>query len=250
MTKRMTGLCLLLVLLCACGKRTETYTIATDAVTPPFSFPGGADGAHCVGIDPELLDAIAENQGFRYKLKLMSVQEAVRAVERGEVDGVLSAVSITARRRETLQFSDVYYRSHIVLAVPAGNVQIQTLEDLAGKTVAVRSGSQAAAYAEMVAETYRFNVVSFSTMAQTYADVGVASDACIDDYSLLGYSILQGSGLYITDTLEQTAEYALAVGKADTDRALLDSFNAGLVALQEDGTYDSILKKYVAAPVT
>ena len=248
MLRRALALGLLLLVLagslCACGEKRPSYTIAIDPNLPPFAFPSNTAEGSYQGIEPDLLAAIAAAQGFDYTLEPMEREAALSALTDGKVDGVLAGLSLTDALRASPTLSEPYYSTNLVLAVRAGETGIQTVEDLSGKTVAVRSGTAATVYAEAIAEKYRFNVVSFPTAEQVYQDVGEGSDACIEEYCVLSYGIIQGSSLFVVTSLERTAEYVLAVSP-EGDGAFLKAFQDGLAALREDGSYETILGKYV-----
>lgn len=248
MTRRVLALGLLLLALagalCACGEKRPSYTVAIDPGLPPFAFPSNTEEGGYQGLEPDLLAAIGANQGFDYKLEPMDREAALAALAEGKVDGVLAGLSLTDTLRSELTVSEPYYSTSVVLAVPAGETRIQSVEDLAGKTVAVRRGTVAADYAEAIAEKYRFNVVAFSTANEVYQDVGEGSDACIDEYCVLSYGIIQGNSLFVVTALDRTADYVMAVSP-EGEGGLLSAFQDGLAALREEGSYETILGKYV-----
>ena len=94
--------------LAACGGGAEapaegdakTYVIATDTTFAPFEFQN--DAGEYVGIDIELLAAIAEDQGFEYELQTLGFNAAVQALEAGQADGVIAGMSITEERKAKL----------------------------------------------------------------------------------------------------------------------------------------------------
>ena len=59
----------------------------------PFEFEN--DNGEMVGIDLDLLKAIAEDQGFDYELQVVGFNAAVMAMETGAADAVIAGMSIT-----------------------------------------------------------------------------------------------------------------------------------------------------------
>mgnify|MGYP000148046918 FL=1 len=55
---------------------TKTYVIATDTTFAPFEFQN--DAGEYVGVDMDLLAAIAEDQGFKYDLQYLGFDAAVQ----------------------------------------------------------------------------------------------------------------------------------------------------------------------------
>ena len=61
--------------LAGCGKKSEKYKIATDTTFAPFEFED--ENGEYVGIDLDLLAAIAEDQGFEYELQPLGDRKSV-----------------------------------------------------------------------------------------------------------------------------------------------------------------------------
>ena len=135
------------------------YTIATDTTFAPFEFQDA--GGNYVGIDIELLAAIAGDQGFAYDLKPLGFSAAVAALESSQADGVIAGMSITNERKQKYDFSQPYYDSGVVMAIRADNNSIRGYADLAGNRVAVKTGTEGATFAESIAGQYKFTLVYF-----------------------------------------------------------------------------------------
>ncbi|KAF6600979.1 transporter substrate-binding domain-containing protein, partial [Paenibacillus sp. EKM208P] len=73
------------------------YDIGTDTTFAPFEFED-VDGKF-VGIDMDLLAAIAKDQNFEYTIKPLGFNAAVQALETNQVDGVIAGMSITDERK-------------------------------------------------------------------------------------------------------------------------------------------------------
>ena len=110
----------------ATAQSDKTYVFATDTTFAPFEFQD-ANGDF-VGIDMDLLEAIASDQGFEYEVRALGFNAAVQALESKQVDGVIAGMSITPERQEAFDFSEAYYLSSLSFAVKADS-EIQTLDD-------------------------------------------------------------------------------------------------------------------------
>jgi polar amino acid transport system substrate-binding protein len=220
------------------------YAIATDTTFAPFEFQD--ENGNYVGIDVELLAAIAEDQGFAYTLKPLGFSAAVAALESGQADGVIAGMSITEERRQKYDFSIPYYNSGVVMAIRADNNGIKSYADLKGQRVAVKTGTEGAAFAEGIAEQYGFTLAYFDESPFMYEEVKAGnSAACFEDYPVMGYGISQGNGLKIVTGMERGSSYGFAVltGK---NQELLQKFDAGLESIKTSGKYQEILDKYIA----
>ena len=223
----------------------KTWVIATDTVFKPFEYTD-ADG-NFVGIDVDIVAAIAEDQGFSYELKSLGWDAAIAACQAGQADGMIAGASITQERQDSgWIFSDGYYNATQTMTVPA-NSDITGFGDLSGKTVAVKTGTQGASYAESLKDEYGFNITYFEDSPTMYqAVLGGQCAACFEDTPIMQASIKDG-GLalkVLEDTANEGSDYGFAIF-SESSQELLDMFNAGLANIKANGTYDEIIAKYL-----
>ena len=78
------------------------------------------------------------------------------------------------------------------------------------------------------------------------AVMGGQAVACFEDTPIMASSIKDGnlSLKILEDTANEGAPYGFAIFSEDSQE-LLDMFNAGLANIQENGTYDEIIAKYL-----
>lgn len=221
----------------------KTYVIGTDITFAPFEFQD--INGDFVGIDIDLLDAIAKDQNFQYEIKPLGFNAAVQALESNQVDGVIAGMSITDERKQKFDFSESYFESGVVMGVGANNDTIQSYEDLEGHKVAVKTGTEGYSFAESISEQYGFTIVPFDDSSQMYDDVKTGNSvATFEDYPVLAYGVTQNNGLKIVTDKEEGGSYGFAVSKGQ-NQELLQKFNAGLTNLKASGEYDQILEKYL-----
>ena len=181
----------------------KTWVIATDTVFKPFEYTDAS--GNFVGIDVDIVAAIAEDQGFDYEMKSLGWDAAIAASD------------------------------------------ITGFADLNGQTVAVKTGTQGATYAESLKDEYGFNITYFEDSPTMYqAVLGGQCVACFEDTPIMKASIKDG-GLalkVLDDTASDPAPYGFAIFSADSQE-LLDMFNAGLADIKANGKYDEILAKYL-----
>lgn len=226
----------------------KTYTIAMDTVFSPFEFED-ADGKR-VGIDVDLLNAIAADQGVTFEMQALGFDGALAAVQAGQADAIMAGCSITDKRREVMDFSEPYFDSGVVMGVAADS-GITGYADLKGKKVGAKVGTESATFINGeegkggLKDEIGFEVVLFDDSPTMYEDVKVGnSAACFDDYPVLGYSIAQGNGLKMVTEMERGSSYGLGVKKGE-NAELLALFNTGLKNLRDNGKYQEILDNYI-----
>lgn len=220
------------------------FVIATDTVFRPFEFTD--ESGAFVGIDVDILAAIAEDQGFTYDLNSLGWDSAIAACQAGQADGMIAGASITDERKENgWIFSDGYYQATQCMAVAADS-DIAGFDGLSGQTVAVKTGTQGAAYAESLKDQYGFEITYMDDSPTMYQAVtGGQAVACFEDTPIMGDSIKSGVALKIVEGSEnEGSPYGFAVFSADKQE-LIDLFNAGLANIKANGKYDEILAKYL-----
>ena len=223
----------------------KEWIIAMDTVFKPFEYTN--ENNEFVGIDVDILKAVAEDQGFAYKIESLGWDAAVAAVQAGQADALLAGASITDERKESgWIFSDGYYNATQTFVVAEGS-DIDSFEELSGKNVAVKNGTAGADFANSLKDEYGFSVTVFEDSPTMYQDVILGnSAACVEDTPIMASSIKEGDlALQIPEGMEsEGAPYGFAIMN-EGNQELLDMFNAGLANIKEDGTYDEIIDKYL-----
>ena len=105
----------------------EKYIIATDTVFPPFEFTN--EDGDFVGIDVDIINAIAEDQGIDVEIQSLGFDAALLAVQSGQADGVIAGMSITDERKQSFDFSEPYFDADVTMAVAKGS-DVKSYEDL------------------------------------------------------------------------------------------------------------------------
>ncbi len=223
----------------------KVWKIATDTAFKPFEYTD--DSGNFVGIDMDILEAVAKDQGFEYELQVLGWDASIAACQAGQADGMIAGASITEERKESgWIFSDGYYDANQSMAVEASS-DIDGFDDLNGKSVAVKTGSMSATYAESLADEYGFTITYFEDSPTMYqAVVGGQVAAVFDDTPIMAANIKDtGIAMKLVDgTGNDPAAYGFAVFNPE-NQELVDMFNAGLANIKANGTYDEILAKYL-----
>ncbi|MCT6858477.1 MAG: amino acid ABC transporter substrate-binding protein/permease [Apilactobacillus sp.] len=220
----------------------KTYQIGTDVTFPPFEYAN--DNNKYVGIDIDLIKAIAKDQHFKVDIKPIGFNGAIQAVQSGQIDGMIAGMSITPERKGSFDFSTPYYNSGVVMAV-APNSKVKSLSDLRGKNVAVKTGTTGAQYAQSLQKKYGFTISTFDDSSNVYENVLTGNSvACFDDEPVLKYAITQGTKLQVVTKPAEGTPMGFGVKKGH-NAELLKKFNTGLANLKKNGQYQKILDKYL-----
>ena len=223
----------------------KVWIVATDTVFRPFEYTNEKN--EFVGIDVDILAAIAKDQGFEYDLQSLGWDAGVAAVQVGQADALIAGATIKQERIDNgWIFSNGYYDATQTFVV-AKDSSIKAFEDLAGKNVAVKNGTAGADFANSIKDKYGFKVTVFEDSPTMYQDVILGNSvACVEDTPIMADNIKTGGlALKIPEGMEsEGAPYGFAImNKAN--QPLLDMFNAGLKNIRENGTYQTILDKYL-----
>lgn len=97
---------------------------------------------------------MAEEAEFEYELKPMDFSAIIPGLTSNQLDGAIAGMSITEERKKTLDFSDGYFESGLSIVVKGDNNEINSIEDIVGKSVAVKNGTGGEAWALENADKY------------------------------------------------------------------------------------------------
>lgn len=223
----------------------KVWVIATDTAFEPFEYTD--ENNQFVGIDVDILAAVARDQGFQYELQSLGWDAAVAAVQSGQADAIMAGATIRQDRIDSgWTFSDGYYESSQTFAVADGS-GISSYEDLRGKNVAVKNGTAGAEFANSLKDRYDFTVTVYVDSPTMYQDVLLGnSAACVEDKTAIQTAVKrEGLALIVPEGMEsEPAPYGLAIMDEDSTE-LLDMFNKGLASIKASGEYDEILAGYL-----
>ncbi|KHD45103.1 ABC transporter substrate-binding protein/permease [Streptococcus hongkongensis] len=222
----------------------ETYKVVSDSSFAPFEFQN--DKGNYVGIDMELIKAIAKQQGFKLEISNPGFDAALNAVQSGQADAAIAGMSITDARKEIFDFSDSYYTSNILLGVKSGS-SIKAYKDLKGTTVGAKKGTASYVFLDKLKDKYQFKLKAFDEASSMYDSLNSGSiKALMDDEAILKYSIQQGRKFETPIKGEPSGEYGFAVKKG-TNPELITMFNNGLANLKKSGQYEKIINNYLVS---
>ncbi len=223
----------------------KKFVIAMDTVYAPFEYTD--ENGDFVGIDVDIIKAVAKDQDFEIEINSLGFDAALAALQSSQADGVIAGMSITDERRKKYDFSDGYYQTYVSVAAKDDNSDIKSLDDIKGKTVAAKTATIGASFAESIKDKYDLNITYFDTTDLMFQDVQTGNSVvCFEDYPVMAYGITQGNGFKIVGTKKGkfAADYGFAVLKGK-NAALLKAFDKGLKNIKDSGEYKEICAKYL-----
>lgn len=224
----------------------DTLLAVTEATFPPFDTTD--DDGNIVGFDMDLLNAIAENQGFAVEYKDIGFDSLIPALEAGEADIIAAGMnSDDPERQEKVDFADWYFESQLVLVVADGNNDIKGVDDLtsdmkvAGQ-IGTTGADEANALADdgKIAEAVILDKVSDAMLQLKNGDI----DAIILDKPVTESYLAKQPGVakIVGDPIGEAEHYAFAVQKGNDE--LKEKISTGLQNMKDNGTYDELIEKW------
>lgn len=218
----------------------KKLVVATDTAFVPFEFK---QGNQYVGFDVDLWAAIAKELKIDYTLKPMDFSGIIPGLQTRNVDLALAGITITEERKKAIDFSDGYYKSGLLVMVKANNDQIKSIDDLTGKVVAVKSGTGSVDYAKQHIKSK--DLRQFPNIDNAYMELGTnRADAVLHDTPNILYFIhTAGKGQFkaVGESIE-AQQYGIAFPKGSDE--LREKVNGALKTLHENGTYNTLYKKW------
>jgi polar amino acid transport system substrate-binding protein len=232
-----------LALLAACAPASKKIVVATDATWPPMEFVDASQ--EIVGFDVDLIKAVAAQAGFELEVKNQAWDGIFGGLAANKYDAVISSVTITEERKQTMDFSDPYINAGQVLIVKNDVSGVETLADLKGKKAGAQTGTTGAMEIQKVA----------GVEAKNYDELGLAVedlysgriDGVVADTPIAADFVLQNEkykgSLKIVGKPFTDEYYGIAVNKANT--ALLKKINKALAKLKADGKITALEDKWL-----
>ena len=215
--------------------------VATDATFPPFEF--SKDGKR-TGFDIELIETLAKSMGKKVEWTEIDFKGLIPGMVSKRFDMAASAIYITEDRRKVVDFTDPYYPGGLVMVVKSGNTTILKPEDMIGKKVAVQVGTKSVGYLkEFFPQVERVEVEKNQEMFNL-VEIGRADAAVTGKPAALEYAKAR-PGVKVLDKQVSVELYGFAVRKDLPE--LTRGMNAALKKSKLDGSYDSLVKKWLAS---
>jgi polar amino acid transport system substrate-binding protein len=215
----------------------EALTVGSDIPYPPFE---QGKAPNYTGFDIDLVNAMAKEMGRDVTYEDTSFDTIFRDLAQGKFDMVASATTITPDREKTVDFTNPYYLSEQALVVPTGS-DIATVDDISGATVAVQQGTTGQIYVEDETDAGEVRQFPAGPDAINAVKTGT-SDAAVIDLPVAQDAVSKTEGIEVATSIPTDEQYGFVVQQDDT--ALLDDLNNALKAIQDDGTYTEIYKKW------
>ena len=222
----------------------KELVVGSSATYRPFAYE--SPSKEIVGYDVDIIKAVAQKAGLQIKIVNTPWTGIFAALNNGDVDLVISGVTINDKRKQSYDFTMPYFEARQLIAVHKDS-NVKSLKDLAGKKIGVVTGSTAddtasREFGKTNPDIRRFE--STPVVISELANSGV--DAAIGDNGVIAFRVQEHKQLKTVNDPSFPKEYFGIVVKQG-NKALLDKLNSGLSAIKADGSYAQIYKKWFLA---
>jgi polar amino acid transport system substrate-binding protein len=223
-------------------KASGKMIVATEGGYPPFNY---FQGSKLTGFEVELAEAIVKKMGLAIEWKSLSFDALLAGLKQDRWDMVIASFGITDERAKAVTFNSPEYCSGGVIV--SRDPAIRTAASLAGKTVAVQTGTTYLENVKKVPGIKEVKNFPQDTDARS-ALVNGRVDAWVSDRFVVKTAIETSpkSGLKSGDFL-YVEKIASAVKKGNLPLAA--AIDRALADVMADGTYKAISEKYLKEDV-
>lgn len=227
----------------------DKLVMGLDDTFAPMGFRD--ENGELTGVDVELASAVSDKLGIEIEFQPIDWSTKEMELNNNNIDIIWNGYTITDERKEQVLFTDAYLDNRQIVVTMADS-DINSLADLAGKTVAAQSESSAVNAIESMPEirdTFA-ELVTLETNDQCLRDLESGrSQAVVADEVLIRYYISQKNqeDYRILDEDFGDEEYGIGVRKGD--EALANAINEAFAELKADGTLKEIGEKWFGADI-
>ncbi|WP_165492256.1 basic amino acid ABC transporter substrate-binding protein [Egibacter rhizosphaerae] len=217
--------------------------VGSDLEFPPFEFID--DDGEPDGFDIDLMNEIADRLGVEVEFQDASFDTIFTQLASDEFDTIISAITITEERMETIDFTDPYFAANQALVVVEDS-DIAGVDDLDGADVGAQAGTTGLDYAtENFTES---EIVEYDSYPAAFSALeGDQIDAVLGDLPVASEAAEDSDALDLVEEVDTGEEYGIGVQQgADNLRAAISDAIAEII---EDGTYEEIYTEWFEGEV-
>ncbi|GAA1251216.1 ABC transporter substrate-binding protein [Janibacter melonis] len=229
-------------------KEKGTISVGSDASYAPNEFLAD-DGKTVEGMDVDLFDAVATKLGLETKWSNGGFDTLIAGISSGKYDVSVSSFTINDERKKQVNMIS-YFDAGTQWVTTKGNPNKVDPDNACGMNIGVQKGTvqvdDLEARSKKCEEAGEEPIKSVVEQEQSKVTTSLASgkvDAMLADSPIALYAVKQqGDTLEALGDIYDSAPYGIVVPKDQTE--LADAIAEALKSIQEDGTYETILKNW------
>jgi polar amino acid transport system substrate-binding protein len=232
-------------------KSKGVLNVATEAQYAPNEFIA-PDGHTVIGMDADLMRAIASLMGLKVKLIDSNFETIIPGLASGRYDIGMSSFTDTKEREKTVDFVTYFQAGITFYALSSSSAVVNAVGDLCGKSVALEKGTteqeEAAAQSKKCTKEGKQAVKLLVFPGQNPVNLAVASgraEVGMADSPVAEYQVKQSAGKFkLLCQCYGFAPYGIAIPKTT---GMTAPILAAVKKLISSGAYTAILKRWGVA---
>jgi len=225
------------------------FKFGLEAQYPPFESKSAS--GELQGFDIDVGNAVCAAAKLKCEWFDTAFDGLIPALQARKFDAINSAMNVTEKRRQAIDFTDVIYRVPSQLIAKKSSGLLPTVESLKGKHVGVLQGSIQESYAQAHWAPKGVDVVSYQDQNQVYLDL---SSGRLDGTLVLAPAGQTGfldrpdgkdfafAGDAVRDDKILGSGIAFGLRKGDT--ANKQKLDAAIAKVKQEGVIQQLSKKY------
>ena len=215
----------------------KTLRVAMELAYPPFETKDDAGNPEGLAVD--FIRDFGAAYGYDVQIENTAWDGLIPSLQSDKADLVISSMTITDERKQSVDFSDAYAMAQLAILANADS-GVASIDDLnqPGKKVAVKTGSTGDVYATK-------NLTNAESACVTEVVQGKADGFLYDQLTIYrNHQANPDTTEAVFIPFQDAEEWGIAVKKGNTE--LLDQLNAFIAQSKTDGEFDRLTEKYLA----
>ena len=220
-----------------------TLRVAATVDSVPFDY---LKNEQYSGYDADFIFQFAKEYGYALEIDLISFDALLPGLAAGRYDLAISGITVTEERKDSVLFSETYYKSPIVMAVLRDNATTggeKTLADFQDATLGIFSGSSFDAIAKERFPNARrqyYTLVPDMILAVEQGKI----DGYITETTYVTAAIWEGAQIQAVKEIIDRTSAGYIFRKDESSDELREQLNAFIRASEENGTIARLQEKW------
>ncbi|CZQ82362.1 amino acid ABC transporter substrate-binding protein, PAAT family [Trichococcus flocculiformis] len=224
-------------------KDSGKLVVGTCADYPPYEWHLVQDGEDkIIGFDIDIAQAIADELGVELEVKDMDFDGLIPALSTGKIDMIIAGMNPTEERKQSVDFTDVYYTQKDALVIKSEDAKdIRSEDDLKKASLATQKATIQETYLLETFPNAEIQSVPKLNTAILYLVTGKV-DAVLMVETVARRYVEENEGLEIADSDVSSTpnESAIAVAKDSAD--FLEEVNDILDEMEDSGKIEELIR--------
>ncbi|MGG4480047.1 transporter substrate-binding domain-containing protein [Paenibacillus illinoisensis] len=225
-------------------KSAGTMKVGMMGTYRPYNFLN--DNKEMDGFDADIAREVAKRLGVEVEFVSQEFSGLTPSLQSKKIDAIISQMTITDERKQALDFSEGYITNQVKIIVKDDNNDITKLEDFKGKTIGVGLGTNDETYLrnEVLPKVGDFTIKTYDDVITSLKDLDAGRiDATINNLYALK-PIIDSNGFKIKAVGEPIKSDQAGIAVRKNNPELVAALNEALQGMKDDGTYNTIFKKW------